>query len=126
MYGAPASADWEHGEPSLTARRGGSADVHRPLLSYRLSGSLWLGGQLKNRSLLTLVEYCQQHRPARAAGAVQRPARWRRRRRRHFFFVELLLAESYWNSCKRIRFIQRISRYDRMGCAGPTLEWRGI
>ena len=35
---------------------GGSADVDRPLLGYRLSGSLWLGGQLKNRSLLTLTD----------------------------------------------------------------------
>jgi hypothetical protein len=34
----------------------GSADVDQPLLGYRLGGSLWLSGQLKNRGLLTLTK----------------------------------------------------------------------
>src|ERR1700719_679937 len=57
--------DLDHGEPSLAARRDfycrRSADIYCPLLGRRLSGSLWLGRQLKNRSLLTLTEDCQQH-----------------------------------------------------------------
>jgi hypothetical protein len=38
----------------------GSADVDHPLLGYRLGGSLWLSGQLKNRGLLTLTKERQQ------------------------------------------------------------------
>jgi hypothetical protein len=34
----------------------GLADVDHPLLGYRLGGSLWLSGQLKNRGLLTLTK----------------------------------------------------------------------
>jgi hypothetical protein len=34
--------------------------VDRPLLCYRLGGSLWLSGQLKNRGLLTLTKERQQ------------------------------------------------------------------
>jgi hypothetical protein len=60
----------------------GSADVDRPLLSYRLGGSVWLGGQLKNRSLLTLTNECQQ----------QDLAVWKFQRivmRHRLFFVDL-------------------------------------
>jgi hypothetical protein len=38
-----------------------STDVGRPLLGRRFNGSLWLGRQLQNRSLLTLTEDRQQH-----------------------------------------------------------------
>ena len=41
-----------------------STDIGRPLLAHRFNRSLWLGRQLKNRSLLTLTEYGQQHDPA--------------------------------------------------------------
>jgi hypothetical protein len=38
-----------------------STDVGRPLLGRRFNRGLWLGRQLKNRSLLTLAENRQQH-----------------------------------------------------------------
>ena len=49
-----------HREPSLLLAVSGSADVDRPLLCYKLGGSLWLSGQLKNRGLLTLTKERQQ------------------------------------------------------------------
>ncbi len=41
--------------------RFGLADVRYSLLSCKLSGSLWLGRQLKNRGLLTFTQACEQH-----------------------------------------------------------------
>jgi IS30 family transposase len=38
-----------------------STNVGRPLLGGRFNGSLWLGRQLKNRSLLTLTENREQY-----------------------------------------------------------------
>ena len=38
-----------------------STDVGRPLLGHKFNRSLWLGRQLKNRSLLTLTENRQHH-----------------------------------------------------------------
>src|ERR1700756_5363830 len=40
---------------------GHSAHVGRPPLGFELNDSLWLRPQLKNRSLLTLAQRCQEH-----------------------------------------------------------------